>query len=224
MKKILNLSLVLSMMFFASAKAELKIGKKSFTTTQTVGFKTGSFYTLATADLSNPGVDVTAFSFYIPEQIFANGTYDLEYLDLEVNSVDEAVAQCNQEAVSDDSTITLPSNDKVYVIGSTAKIKDKGKFLRGKGFALANKSFGDAKITIAGIGTAETAPLVEEVTITVDETKLPFAKFNYKIFKSDDCETVAQKSKFKVSKKVKKPKFSLNDTGSVTGEINIPNI
>ena len=215
MKKILTTILALSIASFTSmAEAQITIGKKNITTTDG-GFKTDNYYTVVVSATDNSASNITAFTFFIPNEIFANGTYDLEYLPPEANSLDEAVQQCEEEQESGDDTVTLPSNDKVYVLGNMAKIKTQGKFIKGKGIALIDKGFGSQQVTISGIGSAITSPLIEEVTLSVAQTKLPFTKFNYKIRVTEDCQELAKKSKFKVSKKAKKTKFAVSATATV---------
>jgi hypothetical protein len=226
MKKFLNIFLVITMLFFVSkANAdEIKIGKKSYTAAAAVGIKAEDYYTIVVGDSTSVQDVTTAFVFYIPNEIFANGTYDLVSLVDEVDSIDEAVSQCESEEESDeDADIILPDTNKVYLVGSSTKVKQQGKFIKGKGVSIADKDFKGAQITISGIGSAETSPLIENVTLSFEDTNLPVIKVNYKVFVSEDCQEIAQKSKFKASKKVKNAKISVDVTATVV-TLDVPNI
>lgn len=216
----------MTMLFFVSnANAdEIKIGKKSYGAAAAVGIKADDYYTIVVGDSASAQDVTTAFVFYIPNEIFANGTYDLVSLVDEVDSIDEAVSQCESEEESDeDADIILPDTNKVYLVGSSTKVKQQGKFIKGKGISIADKDFKGAQITISGIGSAETSPLIENVTLSFEDTKLPVIKVNYKVFVSEDCQEIAQKSKFKASKKVKNAKISVDVTATVV-TLDVPNI
>lgn len=223
MKKFLKLSTLVSILFFSLAANadEVKIGKKSYTNTSAVGFGAEDYVVIAIGDSTSASDVTTALVFYIPREIFANGTYDLVSLASEVDSIDEAVNQCEEaEENGGENIITLPDANKVYLVGSSTKIKQKGKFFTGKGLVVADKSFKNAQVTISGIGSAETAPIIENVTLTVDGEKLPVFRVNYKVFISEDCQEIANKSKFKASKKAKRTKVSVDVTATVvTGAI-----
>lgn len=216
----MNLSLVISMMFFALAAQanEITIGKKSYPAASAVGFKSEDYYSIVIGDSTSAADVVTAFVLYIPNENFKNGTYDLVSLVQNVDSVDEAVNSCNQEE-SEASEITLPDSSKIYLVGSSTKIKQQGKFFKGKGISIADKSFKGAQITISGIGESEASPIIENVNFLIEKTKLPVVKINYKVLVSDDCEELAKKSKFKASKKAKKAKISVDVNATVVTSV-----
>lgn len=215
-KKIFKISLVFSMLFLIQpAKAdEMTIGTQVYPSITSLGVKSENYYTVVFVDPASTETTITSVIMYIPKEIFANGTYDLAYLKSESDSVDDAVEACENPDSDDDTEVTLPSTDKVYILGGVTKIRESGEYIIGKGTAIANKSFGGTKVTISGIGSGENAPTIEQVNFNVDG-RLPFTTVQYKVFVTEDCQEIVNKSKFSISKKAKRTSFALDATATI---------
>lgn len=215
-KKIFKISLVFSMLFLMQqAKAdEMTIGTQNYTSIVSLGLKSDNYYTVIVADAIED-TTVTAVIMYIPKEIFVNGTYDLAFFDSDSDSsVDDAVQACENPDAEDDTEITLPSTNKVYILGGVTKIRETGNFIIGKGTTIANKSFNGTKVTLSGIGSGEESPNVEQVNFSIDG-QIPFTTVQYKVFVSEDCQEILNKSKFVLSKKAKRTNFALDATATI---------